>query len=42
MTRLGLQPDVGFWIVEATLAADSTLTRIKTEFFPFYEGRHVG
>jgi predicted phosphodiesterase len=41
--RLGLgEAHVGCWIVEATVAEDGTLTRIKPEWIPFQNGRRVG
>ena len=41
-TRKALgEANVGCWIVEATLADDGTLTRIKPEWVPFYNGRRA-
>lgn len=40
--RLGLgEAHVGCWIVEATLADDGTLTRLRPEWIPFYNGRRA-
>lgn len=40
--RLGLgEAHVGCWIVEATIADDSTLTRLRPEWVPFYNGRRA-
>lgn len=40
--RLGLgEAHVGCWIVEATLAEDGTLTRLRPEWIPFYNGRRA-
>lgn len=42
LVRLGLQPDVGFWIVKCRLADDASLTGIVPEWVPVYAGREVG
>lgn len=41
LKRIGLQPTVGFWIVEMTLADDGSLVRFKPELYRFWEGREV-
>lgn len=37
--RLGLQPAVGFHIVDATLADDGSIVRWRAEWLPIFEGR---
>lgn len=39
MQRKGLQPAVGFHILEATIGDDGSVVRWKPEWFPFYAGR---
>lgn len=41
MQRLGLQPAVGFHILEMTVADDGSIVRYRPEWFPFYSGRKV-
>lgn len=41
MTRLGLQPAVGFHILHLTIGADGSLVRFVPEWFRFWEGRVV-
>jgi predicted phosphodiesterase/biotin operon repressor len=41
LIRLGLQPDVGFWIMTMRLAEDGSVVAIKPEWHPFYEGREL-
>lgn len=39
MERLGLQPAVGFWILNIRLGEDGSVVRMKPEWTPFWEGR---
>ncbi len=39
MVRLGLQPAVGFHILDLTVADDGSVVRWRPEWFPFYHGR---
>lgn len=41
MQRLGLQPAVGFHILEMTVADDGSIVRYRPEWMPFYGGRKV-
>ena len=41
LVRLGLQPDVGFWLVTLRLGDDGSVVKITPEWHQFYEGRHV-
>lgn len=41
LVRLGLQPDVGFWLVTLRLGEDGSMVKITPEWHQFYEGRHV-
>lgn len=41
LTRIGLMPAVGFWILDMTLADDGSLVRFRPELFRFWEGRSV-
>ncbi len=41
MQRKGLQPAVGFHILEARIADDGSIVRWKPEWFSFYAGRRV-
>jgi len=41
LVRLGLQPDVGFWLVTLRLGDDGSMVKITPEWHQFYEGRHV-
>jgi predicted phosphodiesterase/biotin operon repressor len=41
LKRIGLQPTVGFWIVEMTLADDGSLVRFRPQLHRFWEGREV-
>lgn len=41
MQRLGLQPAVGFHILEMTVADDGSIVRYRPEWWPFYSGRQA-
>lgn len=41
LKRIGLQPTVGFWIVNMTLADDGSLVRFQPELFRYWEGREI-
>jgi hypothetical protein len=41
LVRLGLQPDVGAWIVTLRLGDDGSVVGIKPEWIGFYAGRTV-
>jgi hypothetical protein len=41
LTRLGLQPAVGFHVVEMRVADDGTVVEWTPRWFPFYAGRSV-
>ena len=41
MKRLGLQPAVGFHILEMTIADDGSIVRWRPEWWPYFPGRKV-
>lgn len=41
MARLGLVPEIGFHILNMTVADDGSIVRWAPEWFPYYEGRKV-
>jgi predicted phosphodiesterase len=41
LARLGLQPAVGFHLLELTVADDGSIVRFRPEWFPYYPGRAI-
>jgi predicted phosphodiesterase len=41
LVRLGLQPQVGFWVLTMTLGDDGSLVRVVPEWNGFFEGRET-
>lgn len=41
LVRLGLQPDVGFWVLTMALGNDGSLVRVIPEWLSIYEGREA-